>query len=37
MAIHSVQETFEQGIEYLKRNRIQEASNAFRKAIKTES
>src|SRR6476660_9279372 len=36
MAIHSVQETFEHGLEYLKRNRIQEASNAFRKAIKTD-
>jgi Tfp pilus assembly protein PilF len=36
MAIHSVQETFDQGIEYLKRNRIQEASNAFRKAIRTD-
>jgi Tfp pilus assembly protein PilF len=35
MAIYSVQETFEQGLEYLKKNRIQEASNAFRKAIKT--
>lgn len=36
MAIHSIQETFDQGREYLKKNRIQEASNAFRKAIKTD-
>jgi tetratricopeptide (TPR) repeat protein len=36
MALHSVQETFDQGIEYLKRNRIQEASNAFRQAIRSD-
>jgi len=36
MAINSVQETFDQGLEYLRRNRIQEASNAFRKALKTD-
>ena len=36
MAIPSVQETFERGLDYLKRNRIQEASNAFRQAIKTD-
>ena len=36
MATHSVQETFNLGMEYLKQNRIQEASNAFRKALKTD-
>jgi len=36
MATHSVQETFDLGMEYLKQNRILEASNAFRKALKTD-
>ena len=36
MAICSVQETFDRGLEYLRRNRIQEASNAFRQVVKSD-